>query len=117
MTYQNAVNNLMVTYGKYGITKESIKEQLNSGIMENGFSVNAAYNGIRMVLGGLFNEREYFSVEDIVEITGESRETIVQTIEDMRQQAIDNGENPDDYATEVHKEDRTILYFPNGLKS
>ena len=40
--------------------------------MNHGFSVNAAYNGIRMVLADITGEHEYFTVEDMMEITGES---------------------------------------------
>ena len=48
MTFKTAVDNLVGTYEKYGFTREEIEELLKDGIMNQGFSVNVAYNGIRM---------------------------------------------------------------------
>ena len=50
MTFKTAVDNLVGTYEKYGFTREEIEELLKDGIMNQGFSVNVAYNGIRMAL-------------------------------------------------------------------
>lgn len=79
-----------------------------------GFSVNVAYNGIRMALAHTTGEQEYFSIEDMMEITGESREEVVKQVEDMRAAALAAGKNPDDYAVPV---ERKILYFPDGFTS
>lgn len=82
--------------------------------MNQGFSVNVAYNGIRMALAHTTGEQEYFSIEDMMEITGESREEVVKQVEDMRAAALAAGKNPDDYAVPV---ERKILYFPDGFTS
>ena len=102
------------TYEKYGFTREEIEELLKDGIMNQGFSVNVAYNGIRMALAHATGEHEYFSIEDMMEITGESREEVVKQVEDMRAAALAAGKNPDDYAVPV---ERKILYFPDGFTS
>ena len=98
MTFRTAVDNLVRTYEKYGFTKEVIEEQIKDGIMNQGFSVNVAYNGVRMVLAQITGKREYFSIEDMMEITGESREELIKRIEEMRADAQAAGKNPDDYA-------------------
>lgn len=72
MTFKTAVDNLAGTYEKYGFTREEIEELLKDGIMNQGFSVNVAYNGIRMALAHATGEQEYFSIEDMMEITGEA---------------------------------------------
>ena len=115
MTFKTAVDNLLRTYEKYGFTKEVIEEQIKDGIMNQGFSVNVAYNGVRMVLAQITGEREYFSLEDMMEITGESREELIKRIEEMRADAQAAGEDPDDYA--VLTTESKVLYFPDGFTS
>lgn len=73
-----------------------------------------AYNGMRMALAHITGEHEYFSIEDMMEITGESREEVLKQVEDMRAAALAAGENPDDYVVPV---ERKILYFPDGFTS
>ena len=114
MTFKTAVDNLVGTYEKYGFAREEIEKLLKDGIMNQGFSVSVAYNRVRMVLAHVTGEHEYFSIEDMMEITGESREEVVKQVEDMRAAALAAGENPDDYAVPV---ERKILYFPDGFTS
>ena len=114
MTFKTAVDNLVGTYEKYGFAREEIEKLLKDGIMNQGFSVSVSYNGVRMVLAHVTGEHEYFSIEDMMEITGESREEVVKQVEDMRAAALAAGENPDDYAVPV---ERKILYFPDGFTS
>ena len=114
MTFKTAVDNLVGTYEKYGFAREEIEKLLKDGIMNQGFSVSVAYNGARMVLAHVTGEHEYFSIEDMMEITGESREEVVKQVEDMRAAAVAAGENPDNYAVPV---ERKILYFPDGFTS
>ena len=114
MTFKTAVDNLVGTYEKYGFAREEIEKLLKDGIMNQGFSVSVAYNGVRMVLAHVTGEHEYFSIEDMMEITGESREEVVKQVEDMRAAALAAGKNPDDYVVPV---ERKILYFPDGFTS
>ena len=114
MTFKTAVDNLVGTYERYGFAREEIEKLLKDGIMNQGFSVSVAYNGVRMVLAHVTGEHEYFSIEDMMEITGESREEVVKQVEDMRSAAVAAGENPDNYAVPV---ERKILYFPDGFTS
>ena len=114
MTFKTAVDNLVGTYEKYGFAREEIEKLLKDGIMNQGFSVSVAYHGVRMVLAHVTGEHEYFSIEDMMEITGESREEVVKQVEDMRSAAVAAGENPDNYAVPV---ERKILYFPDGFTS
>lgn len=114
MTFKTAVDNLVRTYEKYGFTRSELEAQMKDGVMKQGFSVNVAYNGMRMALAHIAGEHEYFSIEDMMEITGESREEVLKQIEDMRAAALAAGENPDDYAVPV---ERKILYFPDGFTS
>ena len=115
MTFKTAVDNLVRTYDKYGFSRSEIEEHMKDGIMNQGFSVSVAYNGIRMALAHLTGEHEYFSIEDVMEITGENRQEVLRQVEDMRAAAVAAGENPDDYAVPIVE--RKILYFPDGFTS
>nr|WP_294660783.1 hypothetical protein [uncultured Blautia sp.] len=114
MTFKTAVDNLVRTYEKYGFSRSEIESQMKDGIMNQGFSVSMSYNGLRLALAHVTGEHEYFSIEDMMEITGESREEVLKQVEDMRSAAVAAGENPDDYAVPV---ERKILYFPDGFTS
>lgn len=116
MTITDAVNSLYATYSKYGVSKEFLQETIEDGI-NRGFSVRAAYNGVRMCLGKETGEREYFTLDDVQEITGESREELIARAEQMRNDLRAAGEDPDDYIKEIPPADHKIVYFPTGLTS
>ena len=50
----------------------------------------------RMSLAQFTGEHELFSIEDVAEITGESREEILERIEECREELTAAGENPDE---------------------
>lgn len=110
------INNLLINYGKYGITRAELEHSIDSGLNDYDLSLEAIYSGLRMSLASAFNEREYFSLDDVMAITGESREELLQRIERCRQELIEAGENPDDYFKTVEPKKATIYYFPNGLR-
>lgn len=116
MTVNDAVNNLFSTYSKYGTTKELLRNMIENGIKQ-GFSVGAAYNSIRMCLGKETGEREYFTLDEVQELTGETREELIARAEQMRNDLRAAGENPDDYIKEIPPADHKIMYFPTGLTS
>lgn len=115
MTFQIALANLYSTYGKYGVSNEFISEQLRNGILEYGFSVDAAYNSLRIVLAIETGEHELFTIEDVMEITGESREELTDQIEQYREELVAAGENPDDYFIPVKPEKISTFFFSHGI--
>ena len=118
MTYQEALDNLYAKYGKYGCEREFLADLLNSGIGEHEFSVRAAYNGIRMCLAQFTGEHELFSIEDVMEITGESEEEILDKIKECREELTAAGQNPDDYfPVSEPKPEKVTWFFPHGLTS
>lgn len=88
---------------------------IDDGIQNYDLSLVAIYSGLRMSLASAFNEHEYFSLDDVMAITGESREELLQRIEQCRQELIEAGENPDEYFKPVEPQRATVYYFPNGL--
>ncbi len=97
MDKKTIICNLIANYGKYGITRNELERSIDDGLQNYDLSLEAIYNGLRMSLASAFNEHEYFSLDDVMAITGESREELLQRIEQCRQELIEAGENPDNY--------------------
>ena len=118
MTFQEALDSLCEKYNRFGFEREFLAGLLNNGIGEREFSVRAAYNGIRMCLAHETGEHELLSIEDVMEITGESREEILERIEECREELTAAGENPDDYFIPSEpKPEKVTWFFPHGLTS
>lgn len=83
--------------------------------MGYGLSVNVAYNELRMVLATETGEQELFSFEDVMEVTGESREELTDRIEQCREELVAAGENPDDYFIPVESAKKSTFFFPHGI--
>lgn len=101
--------------GKYPSFHFSLEPIIDDGIQNYDLSLEAIYSGLRMSLASAFNEHEYFSLDDVMAITGESREELLQRIEQCRQELIEVGENPDEYFKPVEPQRAAVYYFPNGL--
>lgn len=114
MTFNEALDNLFSKYGKYGFDRELLSRQLQDGIVNQGFSVNMAYNGLRMALGSVTGQEELFSVDDVAEISGMSREEVLQEIENARKELSEVGKNPDGIRP-VESAQRSTFYFPHGI--
>ena len=102
------INNLLANYVKCGVTRAELE-------LSYDLPLEAIYSGLRMSLASAFNEHEYFSLDDVMAITGESREELLQRIEQCRQELIEAGENPDEYFKPVEPQRAAVYYFPNGL--
>lgn len=113
--FDDAVTAICNRYGRHGVKRDTIAALMKSGMESSGLSLRTVYNGMRMSLAGVFGEHETFTVGDMMEITGESREEVIKSIEDMREKAAANGEDPDDYATPVDVPTHSAHYFKNGL--
>lgn len=113
MDRETVINNLVVNYGKYGITREKLEPIIDDGIQNFNLSLEIIYSGLRMSLASEFDEHEYFSLDDVMAITGESREEILQRIEQCRQELIDAGENPEEYFKPVETQRAAVYCFPN----
>ena len=91
MDKDTLINNLLANYGKYGVARAELEPIIDDGIQNYDLSLEAIYSGLRMSLASAFNEHEYFSLDDVMAITGESREELLQRIEQCRQELIKQG--------------------------
>lgn len=116
MDREMVINNLLANYGKYGVTRAELEPIIDDGIQNYDLSLEAIYSGLRMSLASAFNEHEYFSLDDVMAITGETKEELLQRIEQCRQELIEAGENPDEYFKPVEPQRTAVYYFPSGLR-
>lgn len=75
------LNRIAKRYEKYGVTPEqliSIAETAPAGMTEK-----AAVLGIRLTLAREYGEREYFTLDDVSEVTGETRAEVQNRINAM----------------------------------
>lgn len=118
MTFEQAVENLVKKYGKYGVTEDMAHSAIKECVID-GETVEFAYNVTRIAWADAIQSatgedvHEYFTIEDIMSITGETREECVARTEKMLQEVEEIGGNPDDYAI---KAEPSVFYFPHGLK-
>ena len=115
MDKDTLINNLLTNYGKYGVAKAELEPIINDGIQNYGLSLEAIYSGLRMSLHPHLMSMSIFSLDDVMAITGESREELLQRLEQCRQELIDARENPDEYFKPVEPQRAAVYYFPNGL--
>ena len=91
MNKDTLINNLLVNYGKYGVTRAELEPIIDDDIQKFDLSLEAIYSSLRMSLASAFNEHEYFSLDDVMAITGESQGELLQRIEQCRQELIEAG--------------------------
>ena len=100
MTRNEVLDKQLSKYGKYGYTRLKISGLIKDG-ENHGFSYTMIYNGLRMAFSNVTGEHEYFSLQDMMEITGETQGELIARIEDSREELRKNGEDPDDYFVQV----------------
>lgn len=115
MTFNEALDNLFSKYGKYGFDREMLSRQLQDGCLNQGFSLNMTYNGLRMALGIATGQEELFSVDDVAEMTEMTNDEVLQEIEKWRKRLAERGEDPDDFFRPVKSAQRSTFYFPHGV--
>lgn len=100
MTRQTVIQNILINYGQYGITEETIISLIDSGIQQ-GLSYDLIYLGLKMELCKLTGEEFYCTSSDVARAFNVSDEEINERIKEARQELAEAGENPDDYFCEV----------------
>lgn len=113
MSRQDVINNIMASYGRFGVTVDLIEEDIRSG-EEQGFSYLTIYTILRMALASAFGTEEYFTPAELAEALGMTEEEVIQEIERMRENIAAMGLNPDDYTYKIDSEDKKNFILPPG---
>lgn len=116
MTREEVVINIRATYSRYGVTDAEIEEHISSGEAK-GFSYQAIYTGLRMALGKAYNVEELFTVEEVAEAMGASREEVITEIECARAEAEAMGNDADEVAYKTEQGEVTRFIIPAGFLS
>lgn len=104
MDKQTIIQNILINYGKYGITREMIKENIEPLIddgIKDGLTYDLIYLYLRSMMDKLTGQEFYCTSEEMARAFGVSRDEMQRIIEESREELIEAGENPDDYFREV----------------
>lgn len=71
------IKELAARYADCGIDESIIMTMMCDGHKPSGLDDRAKLLGVRMCLGNEFNRQEYFSVDDLCHVTGESEEEVL----------------------------------------
>ena len=100
MDRQTVIQNILVNYGEYGITKDLIEAIIDSGRKE-GLTYDFIYLGLDAELSKRYGKKFYCSSSDVARAFNVSEDEMNQIIEEARQELIEAGENPDEYFRET----------------
>lgn len=100
MTRETVIQNIMINYGKYGITQDMVEEVIDAGT-EGGMSYDLIYLDTCRRISEITGEEFYCTSSDMARAFGVSDEEMQKIIEEARQEMIEAGEDPDEYFREV----------------
>lgn len=100
MTRELTIENLLNTYGKYGITEKDIIPNIGSGL-DCGLNMTAIYLGLDMVFAQVFGVNRYYSPADLAEAFECSIEEIYASASDFLREVEANGGNRNDYLLKI----------------
>ena len=100
MDKQTIIQNILVNYGKYGITREMIKENIEPLIddgIKDGLTYDLIYLYLRSMMDKLTGQEFYCTSEEMARAYGLSHDEMQRIIEESKEELIEAGENPDEY--------------------
>lgn len=109
MTIEEAADELMATYARFGIDRREIVRLMRSGIENYDLTIGAVFNGCRMMLSEQFHTQELFSQRDIAEMLEISEEEAVERIEEAKAEVLEQGENLSKYIISEPQHQKFIL--------
>lgn len=94
------IQNIMINYGKYGITEEIVNEIIDAGL-ESGANYDLIYLDLMKRISEITQEEFICMPEDMARAYNVPVETIYKMIQEGREELIAAGENPNEYFKEV----------------
>ena len=96
MDRETVLQNIMVNYGKYGITEDMVNEVIDAGL-EGGMSYELIYWDICRKISEIVGEEFVCTSSDMARAFGMSEYEMNQIIEEAMEELIADGEDPDEY--------------------
>lgn len=100
MNREMIIQNIMINYGKYGITEEMVNELIDAGL-ESGANYDLIYLDVMKRISELTGEEFICTSEDMARAYNVPVGVIYKMIEEGKEELIAAGENPDEYFKEV----------------
>ena len=96
MDRETVLQNIMVNYGKYGITEDMVNEIIDAGL-EGGMSYELIYWDTCRKISEITGEEFFCTSSDMARAFGMSEDEMNRIIEEAREELIADGEDPDEY--------------------
>ena len=96
MDRETVLQNIMVNYGKYGITEDMVNEVIDVGL-EGGMSYELIYWDTCRKISEITGEEFFCTSSDMARAFGMSEDEMNRIIEEAREELIADGEDPDEY--------------------
>lgn len=100
MNKEIVIQNILVNYGKYGVTREDIERVIDTGRTE-GLTYDLIYLTLKAEFSKLAGEEFYCTSEDMARAFGVSVDEVNQMIEESRAELLEAGEDPNEYFRSV----------------
>ena len=96
MDRETVLQNIMVNYGKYGITEDMVNEVIDAGL-EGGMSYELIYWDTCRKISEITGEEFICTSSDMARAFNVSEDEMNQIIEEAREELIADGQDPDEY--------------------
>lgn len=96
MDRETVLQNIMVNYGKYGITEDMVNEVIDAGL-EGGMSYELIYWDTCRKISEITGDEFICTSSDMARAFGMSEDEMNRIIEEAREELIADGEDPDEY--------------------
>ena len=79
--YEKEIKDLAKRYERFGMNENIIRSLIESESYSD-IDEKSRFIGVRMILGIEFGVPEYFTVEDVMHVTGESKERVMEMMKE-----------------------------------
>ena len=96
MDRETVLQNIMLNYGKYGITEDMVNEVIDAGL-EGGMSYELIYWDTCRKISEITGDEFICTSSDMARAFGMSEDEMNRIIEEAREELIADGQDPDEY--------------------
>lgn len=93
---QAVVDELYARFKYRDVPKQVISDVIDTGL-DSGFSLEQSVLGARLAISKEFHFHEYFTIQDVMTITGETEDEVKKRAEECKAELIREGKDPREY--------------------